>query len=311
MNRYPSTSTPGKGHPPRSRPSSLHCALALTVLAGAAAPLPAAAQDIASGATGLTLVAVALVAILAAGFLSFRLLQISRKQKSQTSAIESLAKERDEARQALAVKSRELEIQLGEQIKELENENDLLSEATAKLRKLVVVDELTGLANRMHFDQVLPHEIKRALREEKSLALIFARFDWSDAFRQSYGEQRRDEALARIAEEIRTIFRRAGDLPSRYNLDTFAIIFTSDTDVAVRFAERLRKAVWSIPIPHESSQTADRVTVSVGVATITPNKVHDTAEFRRAAENAVRVAEGNGGNRVEEYRKPPSQPSPV
>lgn len=274
-------------------------------------PLPASAQDAAIGGAGMALIGVALVAALTAGFMFVRLMRVARQQKLQADEIAALAKERDEAREALAVKSRELEVQLGEQIKELENENDLLNEATAKLRKLVVVDELTGLANRTHFDQVLPHEIKRALREEKSLSLILARFDWVEGFLQSYGQQRMDDAMARIAEEVRTIFRRAGDLPGRYNQNTFGIIFTSDGDVAMRFAERLRKAVWNIPIPHESSQTADRVTVSVGVATITPNKVHDTAEFRRAAENAVRVAEGNGGNNVEEYRKPPSQPSAV
>jgi len=297
---------------PRNRPPvHRHRRPARGVLAllAAAATLPAAAQASVGADTVLT-AAIVVVALLAA-LLFFKFLQVSRRQKSQADEIAALVKERDEAKRALSAKSLELEVQLGEQIKELENENELLSEATAKLRKLVVVDELTGLANRMHFDQVLPHEIKRALREEKSLSLIFARFDWAGAFLQSYGDARMDEAMARIAEEVRTIFRRAGDLPARYNHDTFAIIFTSDGDIAVRFAERLRKAVWDIPIPHDSSQTADRVTVSVGVATIIPNRVHDGSEFRRAAENAVRVAESNGGNCVEEYRKPPSQPSAV
>lgn len=259
----------------------------------------------------LVMIVVALAASALALFLFVRFFRVSRMHKAQALEMAALEEERDEARQALALKSKELEMRLGEQIKELENENDLLNEATARLRKLVVVDELTGLANRMHFDQVLPHEIKRALREEKSLSLILARFDWSDSYRQSYGDDRINEAMARIGEEVRNIFRRAGDLPARYNQDTFAIIFTSDGDVAARFAERLRKAVWDIPIPHDSSQTADRVTVSVGVATITPNRIHDSAEFRRAAENAVRVAEGNGGNCVEEYRKPPAQPAAV
>ncbi len=244
-------------------------------------------------------------------YLVYRVRALAQALQSQSDDIAGLAQERDTAIARLAQQAQEFETQLGEQLQELENENEELSEATAKLRKLVVVDELTGLSNRMHFDQVLPHEIKRALREEKPLSIILGRFDWADAFQQSYGRERFDEALNRIAEEVRTIFRRAGDLPARYNDDSFAVIFTSDGDVAVRFAERLRKAIWNIPIPNDASQTADRVTFSLGVATIQANKVHDPKDFRQAAETATRIAEGKGGNHVEEYRKPPAEPSAV
>ncbi len=262
----------------------------------------------------------ALIAVLALGLLLVSALAIyfflaMRRQqneiKEHSEILEHVTDERDDALSRLSAKTREIEETLNTRIHELEDKNDELSEATAKLRKLVVVDELTQLSNRLHFDQVMPHEIKRALREEKPLSVIMGRFDFADAFIQSYGEDRFDEAMQKIAEEVRTIFRRAGDLPARYSKDTFAVIFTSDGDVAERFAERLCKAVWHIPIPNDASETADRVTFSIGVGTVMPDKIHPAAEVIEAAETAARIASDQGGNKVERYRKPPAQPASV
>lgn len=274
---------------------------------------PAAAQ--AEGSNSVSVVMILAIALAAVTALAAYLFVSSRRrQKQLVEQSENLALvtgERDEALERLQEKTREIEEDLGVHIHDLEEKNQELSAATARLRKLVVIDELTQLSNRLHFDQVMPHEIKRALREEKALSLIFGRFDWADAYRQSYGEDRFGEAMLKIADEMRTIFRRAGDLPARYGTDTFAIIFTSDGDVAERFAQRLRKSVWNIPIPHDASETADRVTFSIGVATVMPDKIHNPADVVAAAETAARIASEQGGNKVERYRNPPSQPAAV
>lgn len=280
-------------------------------LALLAVPATSFAQTQTSETLSVILVLGLLACAAAAGYFYVRARRHQAALTRQADALAQSQKERDEAKAELAAQTEAIEQKLSSQIGELEAENELLSEATARLRKLVVVDELTGLSNRMHFDQVLPHEIKRALREEKQLSIILGRFDWADAFLQSYGKPRFDEAMQKIAEEVRSIFRRAGDLPCRYDKHTFAIIFTSDGDVATRFAQRLCKAVWDIPIPHDASETADRVTFSIGVATIMPDKVHDPADLIAAAETATRIAVDQGGNHVERYRKPPAQPAAV
>ncbi|NNF52278.1 MAG: diguanylate cyclase [Gammaproteobacteria bacterium] len=279
----------------------------------AAAPQLALAQITGAG-SGIVFIVVAGALLLVSALAVFFYLKGRRQQAEiieQSETIEHVIGERDEALAELSEKKREIEESLSGQISELEEKNEELSAATARLRKLIVVDELTQLSNRQHFDQVIPHEIKRALREEKAFSIILGRFDWAEAFRQSYGDSRFDEAMQKIADEVRTIFRRAGDLPARYDDDSFAIIFTSDGDVAVRFAERLCKAVWNIPIPHDASETADRVTFSVGVATILPNRVHDPADILTAAETAVKIASDEGGNKVERYRKPSDKPAAV
>lgn len=286
---------------------------AVACLALSATPALAAAQaQSALGNTTAAILALGLLLISMLAIYFFVKLQRQKNQiKEQAETMEHLTGERDEVLAELQLKTREIEENLSSQIVELERENEDLSAATAKLRKLVVVDELTQLSNRLHFDQVMPHEMKRALREEKPLSVIFGRFDWADAFRQSYGQERFDEAMQKIADEVRTIFRRAGDLPARYGNDTFAIIFTSDGDIAERFARRLCKSVWNIPIPHDASETADRVTFSIGVATVMPDKIHDPAKVVAASETAAKIATDKGGNQVERYRKPPSQPAAV
>lgn len=286
-----------------------------TVTCAALSTVPTFAAAQTQGAAGSAVIPALALGLLLVSALAIYFFLAMRRQKNEikehAETLEHVTGERDDALAHLGEKTREIEEDLSTRIDELENKNDELSEATAKLRKLVVVDELTQLSNRLHFDQVIPHEIKRALREEKPLSVILGRFDWADAFIQSYGEDRFNEAMQKIADEVRTIFRRAGDLPARYDKDSFAIIFTSDGDVAERFAERLCKAVWNIPIPHDASETADRVTFSIGVGTVMPDKIHAAAEVTEAAETAARIASDQGGNNVERYRKPPSQPASV
>lgn len=274
-------------------------------------PAPALAQTNPAGVLGLALGVALLLTVGLLLWVVVKLKNFSRSLQAHEAQISELGAQRDAALAKLSQQTSELESQMGQHIQALETENDELSEATAKLRKLVVVDEITGLSNRLHFDQVLPHEIKRALREEKPLSIILGRFDFAQEFLDSYGKERFNEALLKIADEVRIIFKRAGDLPARYDDSALGIIFTSDGDVAVRFAERLRKAIWNIPIPHEGSEIADRVTFSIGVATVTPSKIHDPGEFREAAEKAAAIAAEKGGNQVEDFRKPPAQPSAI
>lgn len=272
---------------------------------------PASAHPLTDQTSGVLLIVAVIAALLVAGLLAWRFRSLAESLKQRDQEANDRALELEQLRAQMEQQAQAFEARLNEHVEALESENEVLTEATAQLRKLVVVDEVTKLSNRIHFDQVLPHEIKRALREEKPLSIILGRFDWADSFRQSYGKSRFEEAMVRIADEVRRIFRRAGDLPARYDDTSFGIIFTSDGDVAMRFAERLRKAIWNIPIPHDNSETADRVTFSIGVATVAPNKVHDPAEFRSAAEKATAIATDAGGNHVEDFRKPSDQPSAV
>jgi diguanylate cyclase (GGDEF)-like protein len=110
-----------------------------------------------------------------------------------------------------------------------------------------------------------------------------------------------DECLQQVATVIKSVFGRAGDLAARYGGEEFAVIMpTTNGENAFVVAERLRQAVWDRAIPHASSLAADRLTLSIGVATLASGGVITAQGFTTLADEALYLAKANGRNRVEQ-----------
>ena len=75
-----------------------------------------------------------------------------------------------------------------------------------------------------------------------------------------------------------------------------AILPETDHETACTFAQKLLRNVWGLCIPHDSSSTSERVTVSVGISTMSPNKLHAGELVTEAAEEALSAAQSGGGN---------------
>ena len=136
-----------------------------------------------------------------------------------------------------------------------------LETANRRLKHLVGVDALTGIANRRHFDRALEREIRRARRDGQPLSLVFLDLDEFKLFNDSYGHTRGDEVLRRVAQTLDETFRRGGDLVARYGGEEFAVVLPGvDARRAGLYAERLRRRIWRLAIPYNASQlrTASR-----------------------------------------------------
>ena len=178
-----------------------------------------------------------------------------------------------------------------------------LQRANEKLLQQARTDALTGIANRRQFDETLDLEIRRAVRaEDAPLSLIFCDIDHFKLYNDSYGHIAGDKCLQQVATVITSIFKRAGDLVARYGGEEFAVIMpATNAEDAGMFAERLRQAVWERAIPHTASHTVDRLTLSIGVATLAPREIMTAHKFTTLADAALYAAKANGRNRVEEY----------
>jgi len=175
-----------------------------------------------------------------------------------------------------------------------------LEAAEGRLNRLARIDDVTGLANRRRFDETLDQEIKRTIRDKASLSLVLCEIDFYEEYARRRDDGRNDETLHKVAQAVEEVFRRAGDLVARYGTSKIAIILPStDAEASARFGERLRKRIWDLCIPHEASTAAERMTVSVGVATLLPSKLHPASDLIAAAENALLRAQETGHNRVE------------
>jgi diguanylate cyclase (GGDEF)-like protein len=175
-----------------------------------------------------------------------------------------------------------------------------LETAESRLNRLARIDDVTGLANRRRFDEALDQEIKRTVREKANLSLVICEIDFYEEYARRRDDGHNDETLRKVAQGVEEVFRRAGDLVARYDRSKLAVILpATDADASTRFGERLRRRVWDLCIPHEASTAAERMTVSVGVATLLPSKLHPASDLLAAAERALLRAHETGHNRVE------------
>ena len=200
----------------------------------------------------------------------------------------------------------ELEDRVLRRTQALEQRNDDLSRlrlaletANQRLKRLVAVDGLTGIANRRHFDRALERELRRTRREQQPLSLIFLDLDEFKRFNDTYGHARGDDVLRSVAHTLDETFRRGGDLVARYGGEEFAVILPGvDSRRASLYAERLRRRIWRLGIPYGASHVTDRVTISAGVATIPTPLVASSSALMLTADRALYRAKCLGKNRI-------------
>jgi two-component system chemotaxis family response regulator WspR len=168
-----------------------------------------------------------------------------------------------------------------------------------ELSTLVYVDALTGLANRRCFDATLDSELRRTDRANRCLALLLCDLDAFKHCNDAYGHSHGDVVLARIAallEDFRTSER---DCAARYGGEEFALLLPGvGRKEAVLIADRLRRRVAALSIPHESSQISARVTVSIGVTSVQGPSLLQGRHLVEAADVALYRAKRAGRNRT-------------
>ena len=103
-----------------------------------------------------------------------------------------------------------------------------------------------------------------------------------------------------VAKAIADTLRRPGELVGRYGGEEFAVILPGTPPEGGKVvAERIRENVYALNMPHEASTTADRVTVSIGVATMVPDEIGSVEGLLSLADQALYQAKESGRNRVE------------
>jgi diguanylate cyclase (GGDEF)-like protein len=162
------------------------------------------------------------------------------------------------------------------------------------------IDGLTQIANRRRFDEYLFQEWNRHIRMQLPLSLLICDVDHFKLYNDSQGHQAGDECLKSVAIAINRCYR-GGDLVARYGGEEFAMVLPqTNLPGAVQVAERVRAAVAAAALPHPVSPVCDRVTVSIGVASMTPpaQVPSDPRALIQQADQHLYLAKKRGRNRV-------------
>ncbi|WP_458130316.1 GGDEF domain-containing protein [Pseudomonas sp. Z2-11] len=174
-----------------------------------------------------------------------------------------------------------------------------LKAANQALEALSRHDALTGLANRRHFDELKEVEFRRAMRHRTPLAVLMCDVDFFKIYNDTYGHMNGDLCLQQIAETLRDVFGRSGELTARVGGEEFVVVLPNiDAQQACEAAERLRAALAERKLPHSGSSVSPFVTLSIGVAELDPETMDHFDPLMQRADQALYRAKHQGRNRV-------------
>ncbi len=180
-----------------------------------------------------------------------------------------------------------------------------LKRAREALTRLSITDGLTQLANRRRFDEVIRREHARLARSDGQLSLLMLDLDHFKGYNDTYGHLQGDDCLRRVAAVISGVIRRPADLAARYGGEEFVCILPETThEGAVRIAEKIRRNVEELAIPHGNSGVTDHVTVSLGVITARCTAEMGVSAIIAQADEQLYAAKAGGRNRVSAGQSP-------
>lgn len=181
----------------------------------------------------------------------------------------------------------------------------LLKAQSDVLRKMALVDGLTGVPNRRSFDDRLALEWNACRRAQSSVSLLFIDVDKFKAFNDIYGHQAGDACLARLGELLAAAMERPRDFAARYGGEEFACVLP-DTPLqgALKKAEDIRREVETLAMVHAEGINSV-VTLSIGVASVMPDDGLQERDLIAAADKALYDAKLAGRNRIAGYSEAP------
>ncbi|MDW8260888.1 MAG: diguanylate cyclase, partial [Phycisphaerales bacterium] len=227
----------------------------------------------------------------------------ARTSRLRTQELEEIVRQR----------TSELEAARARDLSRMEELEAIVQQRTAELRRMALHDKLTGLPNRVLFNERLLQSIRQARRDPRhQYAVLFIDFDRFKVINDSMGHEAGDELLQQIGERLREVLRETdtvavgleGERPSagaphptaaRLGGDEFCVLLDgirADHDAA-RVAQRILEC---LSRPFEVKGREVHSTASIGITTSSIG--YDRAEdVVRDADNAMYRAKAAGRNR--------------
>lgn len=183
----------------------------------------------------------------------------------------------------------ELEERLNELIKMKEQKNSL--------EKLSLKDGLTGIYNRRGLDKLFNMHWSNCLKYRLPYSIMMIDIDEFKSYNDNYGHIKGDEVIKLVTTAIESSLFRTEDLVGRYGGEEFLVVMPNvDIQGAEVLAKRIIDKIWNLNIKNEFAGGRERITVSIGVATLIPMQWIIPQEIIDIADKRMYAAKKNGGN---------------
>lgn len=182
----------------------------------------------------------------------------------------------------------------------IENLDQLVADRTQKLELLVdevkrlsLMDALTGCFNRRALDERLPAELERSQRYQRPLSVVFVDIDYFKRINDQHGHGVGDIVLREVAARLQTSLRNQVDWVARYGGEEFLLVMPETTahdalETSIRLAAFLRET------PVLAHGQLLKVTASFGIAQLRDGE--SMTDLLQRADSMVYQAKADGRN---------------
>lgn len=182
-------------------------------------------------------------------------------------------------------------------------QQDALAQAKERLRKLSMLDALTGLYNRRQFEAEFDIAWSQAVFARQPVGLLMLDVDHFKLYNDTYGHPAGDGCLKLVADVLAQVAKQEGGSAARIGGEEFVVLLPGRSMVDVqRAGQAVCDRVRAAKVPHGASKVAAHVTVSVGGAWAQPSALVNLDKARQAmvsrADAALYEAKDAGRNRV-------------
>jgi diguanylate cyclase (GGDEF)-like protein len=193
-------------------------------------------------------------------------------------------------------------IMIEKQVVELEerlNELTRLQQEKENLEHLSMQDSLTSIYNRRGIDKFYKIHWSNCLRYRLPFSVMMIDIDEFKNYNDHYGHLQGDAVIKAVADAMEKSLFRSEDFVGRYGGEEFLVVMPNvDLEGAEVVGELIQEAIRDLNIEHEYASGRGRVTVSIGVATLTPTATISPQELIIQADQKLYLAKKNGRNQL-------------
>jgi len=160
-----------------------------------------------------------------------------------------------------------------------------------------LTDGLTNIANRRGLDKEFQHLLLSAQRQKWPITVLMMDVDNFKAYNDFYGHVAGDDCLQKIAAVLENTLRRPEDFVARYGGEEFVCLLpNTPMEGAVNVAQSIIDAIELANIPHQKSNAAPFVTLSLGISVCESDNNETSDSLLKLADNALYRAKKSGKN---------------
>jgi diguanylate cyclase (GGDEF)-like protein len=177
--------------------------------------------------------------------------------------------------------------------------NQKLAIANERLKKLALLDELTGLPNRRGFREFIDKNFQDEA-PDRTVSVIMMDVDHFKQYNDYYGHGKGDHVLIAVAEQIGALVGRKDQIAIRWGGEEFVYAaFHTNREEIIKIAETIQAQIQQLQIPNQASLVNPHITISLGTCTGKISSPSDIGKIINIADQALYLAKEKGRNCVE------------